>query len=247
MAHRYMKIGLASLVLATCFLSSCASPALLTFKRSNDTSAWATENINGLQVRHPRELRVTRLNPTLTAFAISGYEGSRSTDYLGFVMRSGVYVSYPTRKSLEMLRKSVLAQDGKIIGEPKTTGTFQYLFPMSSEIDQKTGKKLIPSVVKVSSFGWFFTTPDGKVCGMHLQKPHDPIEYTKWSPEAVFTAEEIELLDKAIVASSESFTCANTSSLRPLRPFAANHSSPASVIAASSPSATPRPQKRSLT
>jgi hypothetical protein len=196
MAHRYMKIGLVSLVLATCFLSSCATPALLTFKWSNDTGTWVTENINGLQVRHPRELRVTRLNPTVTAFAISGYEGNRSTDYLGFVVGDGVYVDYPARKSLEMFRESVLAMDGKVIGEPKAADAFQYFFPVSQKVDQKTGKKLTPSIVTVSSLGWCFKTPEGKVCGIRLNKHHGPVEYSNWKPESVMTKEEIELLDK---------------------------------------------------
>ncbi len=155
-----------------------------------------THNLNGLQVKYPHELPVVRCNQTTTAFAISGYEGNRSTDYFGFVVGNGVYVDYPARKSLEMLRKSVLAMDGKVIAEPKVAEAFQYLFPVSSEIDQKTGKKLVPSMVTVSSFGWFFTTSDGKVCGIRLQKWHAPVEHSNWKPESVMTKEEIELLDK---------------------------------------------------
>lgn len=191
-----MSIKPATLVLVSFVLLSCVAPALRTFAWSNDTSTWMTHNLNGLQVKYPHELPVVRYKQTTTAFAISGYEGNRSTDYLGLVVGNGVYVDYPVRKSLEMLRESVLAKDGKIIGEPKAADTFQYLFPVSSEIDQKTGKKLIPSIVTVSSLGWYFKTAEGTVCGIRLQKWHAPVEYSNWKPESVMTKEEIELLDK---------------------------------------------------
>lgn len=184
------------LLVALAISSSFAGHPLVTFQWNPDTATWTLHNVNGLEVKVPRELRLVQINQNTSAFALSGYEGGRSSDYFGFIVRDGIYVKCPLRKSFEQFRNSVEAHGGVILENGRTPEVFKYVFPVSSKFDQKTRKEITPAIITVTAYGWVFRSKEGLFCDVAIHKNHGDIARDRWSPEVVFSPAEIELIGK---------------------------------------------------